>query len=477
MLVMKFGGTSVGCADSIARVCGIVCERLLLRPVVVVSAMARVTDELQSMGLLSRDGRLDDALLVLQASEARHGETARALFPSCSEVFLEQSLRPAFQEVRALLKAIAAIQELTPRTLDRLLGFGERWSSALVTEAFQARGLSASLVDAGDVIITDATHSHAVPLMDVIQLRAASEIRPVLESGSVPVLGGFIGATIDRTPTTLGRGGSDFTASILGASLEAESIEIWTDVDGMMTADPRICPDAQNVESISFDEAAELAHFGAKVLHPKTLQPAVERGIPVYVLNSRHPKNCGTRVETSSNGHLEARVRSIACKRGITLAEVFVKQGLDAKLTASIFEALEREKCLLDLAAMSRSNLSLLLSSRASADALVEALDREASVSVTSDLALISLVGRNVARDPAICARALSALSERDLRMIFHGASDMHLSLVVADEDANEVVRSLHRAFFAIEPEEQRLSRPLPVPHALADEVCKQVEV
>src|SRR5207248_9590528 len=167
--------------------------------------------------------------------------------------------------------------------------------------------------------------------------------------------------------------------SIVGASIDADSIEIWTDVDGMMTADPRICPDAQNIESISFDEAAELAHFGAKVLHPKTLQPAVNRGIPVYVLNSRHPLNCWPRVETSSNGHLEARVRSIACKRGITLAEVFVKQGLDAKLTASILEALEREKCLLDLAAMSRSNLSLLLSLRALSDVRVEWSDREAS--------------------------------------------------------------------------------------------------
>ena len=146
------------------------------------------------------------------------------------------------------------------------------------------------LVDAGAVIVTDANHSHATALMDLIKLRVASTVRPLLESGSIPVLGGFIGATTDGVPTTLGRGGSDFTASILGASLEAESIEIWTDVDGMMTADPRICPDAQNIDSISFEEAAELAHFGAKVLHPKTLQPAVERGIPVYVLNSTTPE-------------------------------------------------------------------------------------------------------------------------------------------------------------------------------------------
>jgi aspartate kinase len=310
MLVMKFGGTSVGCAESITRVCGIVRERLLLRPVVVVSALARVTDELQSMGVLSRDGRLEDAVSLLRAIEARHAGMARALFPGSSREFVEERLRPAFQEAHDLLKAIAAIQELTPRTLDRLLGFGERWSSALVAETFRAHGLAAVLVDAGAVIVTDANHSHATALMDLIKLRVASTVRPLLESGSIPVLGGFIGATTDGVPTTLGRGGSDFTASILGASLEAESIEIWTDVDGMMTADPRICPDAQNIDSISFEEAAELAHFGAKVLHPKTLQPAVERGIPVYVLNSRQPKNCGTRVETT-NGHFEARRTAI----------------------------------------------------------------------------------------------------------------------------------------------------------------------
>jgi aspartate kinase len=474
MLVMKFGGTSVGCAESITRVCGIVRERLLLRPVVVVSALARVTDELQSMGVLSRDGRLEDAVSLLRAIEARHAGMARALFPGSSREFVEERLRPAFQEAHDLLKAIAAIQELTPRTLDRLLGFGERWSSALVAETFRAHGLAAVLVDAGAVIVTDANHSHATALMDLIKLRVASTVRPLLESGSIPVLGGFIGATTDGVPTTLGRGGSDFTASILGASLEAESIEIWTDVDGMMTADPRICPDAQNIDSISFEEAAELAHFGAKVLHPKTLQPAVERGIPVYVLNSRQPKNCGTRVETT-NGHFEARVRSIACKRGITFAEVFAKQGLDAKLTASIFAVLEQEKCLLDLAAMSRSNFSLLLNSRSSAEALVEALNGDAAVSITNDLALVSLVGRNVARDPAICARALSALPERDVRMIFHGASDMHFSFVVADSDANEVVRALHRALFASEPQQPDLAHSLPPQNALA--AFKQAEV
>jgi aspartate kinase len=462
MLVMKFGGTSVACAESIARVGRIVRERLHLRPVVVVSALAGVTDSLHTMGALSRDGQLEEALSLLEASQDRHRETAKALLPNTNRGFLEDALRPLFDEARALLKAVFAVQELTPRTLDRLLGFGERWSSCLVAEALCTQGLRAVHVDACDVIITDSNYSHAAPLMDLIEARVASSIRPRVQSGCVPVLGGFIGSTEDGIATTLGRGGSDFTASILGASLNAESIEIWTDVDGMMTADPRICPDAQNIESISFDEAAELAHFGAKVLHPKTLQPAMDQGIPVYVLNSRHPENCGTRVEVTEASE-EGRVRSVACKRGITLAEVFARQGLETKLTSAIFDALEQQKCLVDLAAMSRSNLSLLLNSRSSAEALSEFLQDKASVNVVEGSALVSLVGRNVARNPAICARALSALPNLPIRMIFHGASDMNLSFVVAEEDADKVVRSLHLALFPQQPVVGDSQHPIPL--------------
>lgn len=451
MLVMKFGGTSVECAESIARASKSVRDRLHLRPVVVVSALARVTDQLHAMGTLSREGRREEALQSLAAAEARHCEVASQLLPTGCRELIERCLQPAFEEARALLRAIAAISELTPRTLDRLLSFGERWSSCLASEAFKAHGLPAVFVDSCDVVITDSSYSHAAPLMDEINLRVESKIRPLVQAGSIPVLGGFIGATLEGIPTTLGRGGSDFTASIIGASLGANSIEIWTDVDGMMTADPRICPDAQNIESISFEEAAELAHFGAKVLHPKTLQPAVEKGIPVYVLNSRHPENRGTRVEVGAES-AAARARSIALKRGIVLTEVVAGQGFDAKLTASIFAALEEQKCLVDLAAMSRSNLSLLLTSADAATAVAASLDDVAIVKTIPGVALVSVVGRNVAREPAISARALAALPDQAVRMIFHGASDMNLSFVVDEQQAADVVRLLHDALFTQDP-------------------------
>lgn len=446
MLVMKFGGTSVECAESIGRVAEIVRHRQHMQPVVVVSALARITDQLQSLGALSKAGKLDQALFLLDAIEKRHAAVASALLGARSAQLMA-SLKPMFEEVAALLGAVAAINELSPRTSDRLLGFGERWSSVLVSEALRERHLPAVFVDACQVIVTDDDHTQAAPLVDLISSRVESNVKPLVNNDCIPVMGGFIGATQDGVPTTLGRGGSDFTASIVGAALGAERIEIWTDVNGMMTTDPRICPEAQNIDSISFEEAAELAHFGAKVLHPKTLQPAVERGIPVYVLNSRHPENRGTRVEAvECDG--EPRVRSIACKGGIRLAEVFAKQGLDAKLTASIFAIAEQQDCLVDLAAVSRSNLSLLLTSPQAAEALSKSLDGLASLKVTEGVALVSVVGRNVACDPVISACALSALSGLAVKMIFHGASDMNLSFVVDEKQADEAVRRMHRVMF-----------------------------
>lgn len=456
MLVMKFGGTSVGCAASIARACDIVRDRLHRHPVVVVSALARVTDQLQSAGSLSRKGQLAEALQILASIEERHAEIARELLPAAHCELLEKVLQPSFRDAHALLRAIAAIGELTSRTNDRLLGLGERWSSVLVAEMFRSRGLPAIHIDASEIVITDSSYSCATPCISEIENRATVRLLPLVEKLAIPILGGFIGASAEGVPTTLGRGGSDFTASILGAALAAESIEIWTDVDGMMTADPRICPDAQNIDSISFEEAAELAHFGAKVLHPQTLQPAVELGIPVYVLNSRHPERRGTRVEVSQK-EAESRLRSIACKRGIVLAEVFAKQGLDARLTASIFEAVEQQSCLMDLAAMSRSNLSLLLNSESSAAELATILEGSATVKITPGVALVSLVGRNVARDAAISARALGVLPQFDVKMIFHGASDMNLSFAVAESDAEAVVRSLHQELFTHAPAEPEL--------------------
>ncbi len=290
---MKFGGTSVEDATAIDRIAGIVKGRVPERPLVVVSAMAKVTDQLLAMAAAAGAGDLDKSLELCLKLRERHYTTAGELLGTGLHTGLHSELGDMFDALEQLLRGICAVGELTPRTSDHVASFGERLSSMIVTPAFVARGLKAVLLDARQVIVTDAQHMRAVPQIDEINHRLEVKVRPLLADGRVPVMGGFIGSTPEGKTTTIGRGGSDFSAALVGAGLNAERIEIWTDVDGMKTTDPRICPDAHRIKVISFEEAAELAYFGAKVLHPATVLPAVEKNIPVLVLNSRNPGKPG----------------------------------------------------------------------------------------------------------------------------------------------------------------------------------------
>ena len=294
MIVMKFGGTSVADAAAIERTAQIVKARLPRRPMVVVSAMARVTDALLAAGKAAGEGHAAQALELAQSLRQRHHATAKELVSVAQYAVLGPEIDREFNVLDDLLKGIAAVGELSPRSSDYLVSYGERLNSKIVVEAYQARGIPAVLVDARQVLITDAQHGKATPQPDQIEHRAKNLVRPLLDAAQLPVMGGFIGATEQGVQTTIGRGGSDYSAALLGSGLDAEAIEIWTDVDGMMTTDPRICPEARRIRVISFEEAAELAYFGAKVLHPATVLPAVQKNIPVLVLNSLNPGNQGT---------------------------------------------------------------------------------------------------------------------------------------------------------------------------------------
>src|SRR5579872_2570430 len=261
MLVMKFGGTSVEDAAAIDRAAKIVADRRERLPVVVVSAMSKVTDQLLAAGRAAGNGDDDKALQLSRALRERHYATAGELLGTGLFTAFHAELESDFDALDELLRGIAAVGELTPRTTDLVASFGERISSRMATAAFVARALPAAHVDSRACILTDSNHTKAVPLFSEIDLRLAHHVRPLLERRQVPVMGGFIGSTREGATTTLGRGGSDFTAAIVGAGLDAESIEIWTDVDGMMTTDPRLCKDARRIRTISFDEAAELAYF------------------------------------------------------------------------------------------------------------------------------------------------------------------------------------------------------------------------
>ncbi|HEV2699670.1 MAG TPA: aspartate kinase, partial [Terriglobales bacterium] len=295
-IVMKFGGTSVGDAKAISRAAEIVRGRVPQRPVVVVSAMARVTDQLLQMARAAGAGDRKTALTLARELRERHYNTAGELLGTGVFTQFHSDLGTEFEELEELLRGISAVGELTARTTDHVASFGEVLSSKLVTAALSAHGIEASLVDSRDCIVTDETFTRAAPLFEETSGRLSEQVLPLLDHGRVPVMGGFIGSTRSGVTTTIGRGGGDFSASIVGAGLGAQKIEIWTDVDGMMTTDPNICPDARRIKVISFDEAAELAYFGAKVLHPATVLPAIQKNIPVYILNSRNPTCEGTRI-------------------------------------------------------------------------------------------------------------------------------------------------------------------------------------
>ena len=297
-VVMKFGGTSVEDAVAIGRTAKIVLGRQVKgqRPVVVVSAMAKVTDQLLAAAKAAGRGDRSGALAISARLRNRHCDTSVLLLPDHRHADTQKWIQQEFDGIDEILRGLSAVGELTPRTNDLVVSYGERLSSRLVAEAFQHQGLPAVHIDARTCIITDAQHGKAVPNNALIEARCGQHLQHLVDAGQIPVMGGFIGSTVEGATTTLGRGGSDYTAALIGGGLDAEAIEIWTDVNGIMSADPRVCPDALRVKTISFEEAAELAYFGAKVLHPATILPAVQKNIPVLVLNSRNAENEGTRI-------------------------------------------------------------------------------------------------------------------------------------------------------------------------------------
>jgi aspartate kinase len=447
MIVMKFGGTSVESPAAIDRVARIVQERLPLKPVVVVSAMAKITDQLLAMGRTAGRGDLPAALDLSRAARERHLATATELLGANTATHAE--LAAMFNALDELLRGISAVGELTPRTTDNVCSFGERLSSVLVTAAFGARGIPAVLVDARNVIVTDAAHTKAIPQMGETNDRLQAHVRPLLERGLVPVMGGFIGATRQGVTTTIGRGGSDFSAAIVGAGLDAERIEIWTDVDGMKTTDPNLCPEARRIREISFEEAAELAYFGAKVLHPATVVPAIQKNIPVLVLNSRNPKNEGTRI--TARGVRSTNVfKAIAAKKRITIVDVVSARMLMAHgFLKSIFEVFDKYRCPVDVVSTSEVSVSLTVDSDEVLPAIAAELRDLAEVKYEGHKAIVCLVGENIRGIPGIAAKVFAAISDINVRMISQGASEINITFVIEEDAVPEAVRRLHAAFFS----------------------------
>src|ERR1700722_2569989 len=449
-VVMKFGGTSVEDAVAINRTAKIVQGRIdqSQRPVVVVSAMAKVTDQLLAAAKSAGRGDRNGALAISARLRNRHCDTSAALLPAAAQGPIQSWIQREFDSIDEILRGLSAVGELTLRTNDMVVSFGERLSSRLITEAFRNQGMNAIHVDARTVIVTDAQHGKATPDSALIETRCQQYLQPLVDAGQVPILGGFIGSTVEGVTTTLGRGGSDYTAALVGGGLEAEAIEIWTDVTGIMPADPRVCPDALRVKTISFEEAAELAYFGAKVLHPATILPAVQKNIPVLVLNSRNPENEGTRI-TALATHGRSPFKSIAAKKRLTIVDLVASRMLLSHgYLHAVFEVFDRHKCAVDMVSTSEVSVSLTVDSNEQLPALAADLSKLADVTYEGRKALICLVGGNIRGQNGIAAQVFHAVRHINVRMISQGASEINMSFMIDEDDVDEAVRSLHAAFF-----------------------------
>lgn len=450
--VLKFGGTSVGTAERIRDVARLVGTRGGDPCLVVVSAMGGVTDLLVGLKISSsgRDRAAAEAGLEVLAARHRAALDALALpngdAKACADDF-EMELRRA----RELSLGISLLEEVSPRTSDALLALGELISSRLVAAALRAGGTQAVWIDPREILATDATHGAA--LADEVETarRVAARVLPELAAGRVVVTGGFVGAAMGGATTTLGRGGSDYSAALFGAALkdagrEVGAIEIWTDVDGILTADPRLVPQARLVPEVSSAEAAELAFFGAKVLHPATIRPAVARGIPVVVRNSFRPEGAGTVVRQDASG---TGVRAIAMRKGVTALFVGSPRMLLAYgYAAKVFSVFERHRVSVDVIATSEVSISITVDEKAPLDGIVHDLSEFADVSLLKHLAVVSVVGRNLRSTAGIAVRVFAALGDVNVVLISQGASDTNMTFVVAEADAPEALRRLHKEFF-----------------------------
>lgn len=450
MIVIKFGGTSVGDPIHLRRAIEIVAAARERRPVVVVSALAGVTNQLVEATDAAAAGDLDRVETIVESIRKRHEEIAFELVSQKSdylESFLSQVGRHT-RDIADILKGIALVGDVSLRAKDKIVAIGEKLSSVLFSYAMRLKMLTGVHVDAEDVIVTDANHGEASPLMEETTVAARAALLPEVDREHIPVMGGFIGRSKQGGTTTLGRGGSDYSAAIIGAALDAEEIQIWTDVDGMMTCDPRLLPKVRMIELLSYDEAAELAYFGAKVLHPKTISPAVLKRIPIRVLNTHNPESPGTLI-TFEGDPSQSGARAIAMKRGITVVHITSNQMLGAHgFLARIFVVFERLGIPVDLITTSEVSVTLTVDRTDRLDELVAQLAPFAEVQVERNRAIVAIVGRRIGRDAVVAEKAFRALRGVPLSMVSLGSSDLNLSIVLDENDVERAVRGVHEAFF-----------------------------
>jgi aspartokinase/homoserine dehydrogenase 1 len=481
MIVMKFGGTSVGSADAFAQVARIVADKVAeqaktARPgvAVVTSAMSGVTNLLIDAAQRAANG---DEQAYRQAEETlrvKHQSVAGQLVDDGhARAALGRIFDERLAEFNRLCSSIAVLGELTHRGLDVVSGLGERLAAPLLAAVLRAQGIPAEYVDATEIVVTDNVFGSAAPLMDETTAASRARLLPLIERGVVPVVTGFIGATKDGVPTTLGRGGSDYSGAIIGAVLDADEIQIWTDVNGVMTADPRVVKNARSLNQLSYEEVAELAYYGAKVLHPKTVTPAIEKNIPLRVLNTFEPTHPGTRIVAQSDGAAQGTVKAITAIRGMSLITVAGRGMIGVPGTAArTFRAVAQVGANVLMISQSSSEQSIcFVVPEAVAETVTRALRAEFKtelerhyiddISAHGNVAITAVVGSGMRGTPGLAANIFQAVGSERINVIAiaQGSSEANVSLVVDADRAADAVRAIHDIFELDKPTGARARR------------------
>jgi len=445
---MKFGGTSVGDVAAFERVFHIVSTQIDKHPVVIVSAMTKVTDALLNAFDLAKKGDFAAAFASLEPHFERHTEVSKHFIPAGASNLFDTELEFARGELSDLLMRTSRRSLPLSMLKDAIVSYGEQLSSRLLAEVLKAKGVKARHVDSRRLIVTDDEFGAAQPIWEETRDLVRLELQPLVSDGEVPIMGGFIAGNRAGETTTLGRGGSDYSAALVAAALEASELQIWTDVTGVMTCDPRICGEARTIPVLSYEEAAELAYFGAKVLHPKTIKPAVDHHIPVRVCNTFEPSETGTMVLAHS-GEAPNTIKSIAHKKNITILRITSARMLGAYgFMSAVFQVFDRHRTVIDVISTSEVSVALTLDNSESIEKVVEDLRRLGDVDVESGYAVICVVGEGLRASTGLAAKIFSTLADVNIALVSHGASSVNLTFVVREDVVADVIKKLHREFF-----------------------------
>lgn len=448
-LVLKFGGTSVQDADAMRRVVQIVREEGGRSPVVVASACAGVTNALVECAKRCEEMDGTEAMRIVDTLAERHHGILKEICSPDSQNACTEKLEELLEELRRVVRGVMLLGEVTPRTVDTILAFGERLSTPLLTTAFCEAGVNAVLADSRRFIRTDGTHGSAKPVMEEIERLVETELLPLCAQYEAVIAQGFIGSTAEGVTTTIGRGGSDFSAALIGGGIGSPEIQIWTDVDGVMTADPRFVPNARAVRQMTFTEARELAYFGAKVIHPDTILPAVGKKIPVVIRNSMASHEPGTTIYPDGFD-VPPGIHSLTAKRALILVELATSDpGEGRKIIDTAMGTFARFDAPIECAVIAEARASVVVSAALWNDRLRTALESVCDVTLRKGVALLCLIGSGLRETPALLSGSLAALGNISLRLVAAGSSD-HIILAALDENlVDDALVAVHEALFS----------------------------